>query len=242
MKPRILVIGSQPRALYEAWSRKAYLIINKPKSVKYDLRHPGNQGSMWSRLYWELFFRGDVLTEQPRGIELSEDGSVLVTTQYGKSKLGFVPEKVLISCIENVTFPENTVDSCHELFEVLDFFDVNKGATHKEWLIDTGEPFVGSVQFYLSDRVDGNTEKKDLFATSFLSEEQLQNFEYSDTMVKFKLLDILQKTLPNIKEVKVKHTWRSVQRVQSFSIKESTFMKKICDPPLLRGEEIESIM
>jgi len=97
------------------------------------------------------------------------------------------------------------------------------------------------VQFYLSDRVDGNTDKKDLFTTSFLSGEQLQDFEYSDTIVKFKLLDILQKTLPDIKDIKVKHTWRSVQGVQRFSIKESTFLKKICGPPLLLGEEIESI-
>ena len=46
--------------------------------------------------------------------------------------------------------------------------------------------------FYPTKRSD-NKSLKDLFVESFLTDEQLEDFNFSDTMVKFKVLDMMKK-------------------------------------------------
>ena len=42
--------------------------------------------------------------------------------------------------------------------------------------------------FYPSDRIDGKTSIKDVCVVSLLTEEQIADFNYSETMARFKLL------------------------------------------------------
>ena len=42
-------------------------------------------------------------------------------------------------------------------------------------------------------RVDGRQDYMDLLSESFLTENQLKSFEFSDTMARFKILDLLGK-------------------------------------------------
>jgi len=42
--------------------------------------------------------------------------------------------------------------------------------------------------FYPSDRIDGRTPVKDVCAVSLLTAEQIKDFNYSETMARFKLL------------------------------------------------------
>jgi len=60
-----------------------------------------------------------------------------------------------------------------------------------ENLLRYEDEFVNTVHFYPSDRND-NTKLKDLVCVSYLTDEQLVDFSYSDTYVKFKLLDLFK--------------------------------------------------
>jgi len=74
------------------------------------------------------------------------------------------------------------------LYVVLDWFNVRSGMCHKHQQIESGANFVKYIQFYPSERIDGNHDKKDLVAVSVLAEEQLHDIEYSEIYAKFKVL------------------------------------------------------
>ena len=144
-----MVIGHRLRDLYEAWGRKAYFIPNAGMPVEHGLRYPGSHGAQWNSLYWSLFFRGDIFTETVKSIKVSEDGEVSITTRFGTHPLDFKPNQILISCLERVDVPQSICQSLPGLNEVFDFFEVNKGAEHDMWNINTGDrTLISQVQFY----------------------------------------------------------------------------------------------
>ena len=69
-----------------------------------------------------------------------------------------------------------------------DWIAFNRGGKHKIDLIETEDEFVKQIWFYSSDRIDGKTEIKDACAVSLLSEQQLNDFDYSETMARFKTI------------------------------------------------------
>tara|TARA_B100000287_G_scaffold404371_1_gene426997 strand:- start:1145 stop:2026 length:882 start_codon:yes stop_codon:yes gene_type:complete len=92
---------------------------------------------------------------------------------YGDEKsLGFVKEKPLAL----------------EEFLCYDYIAFNKGGKHLTDYIKTEDEWVSEIWFYPSDRIDGNTLVKDACALSHLTHEKLNNFDYSETMTRFKLI------------------------------------------------------
>ena len=78
---------------------------------------------------------------------------------------------------------------------VLDWFDVRSGMEHDHDMFKTEDDFVRQVIFYPSDRFGNQASgrvRKDLVAVSFLDEEQTNDFEYSDTMARFKILQMMK--------------------------------------------------
>jgi len=78
-------------------------------------------------------------------------------------------------------------------YRVLDWVNVRSGAVHDIEVIDTSDDFVNKVHFYKSDRIDGKHNKKDLVTESYLTKHQISDFNYSDTMVKFKVEDLMRR-------------------------------------------------
>jgi len=68
-----------------------------------------------------------------------------------------------------------------------DFELSNLGAKHSylKPKIEKLESFASEIHFYTSDRVDGATYVTDCVVQSILTRENLQDFEYSDSMVRF---------------------------------------------------------
>lgn len=78
-------------------------------------------------------------------------------------------------------------------YRVMDWFDVRSGMKHDhEYLLDDSE-FCKKIHFYLSWRIDGNYDRKDLICESFLSEEQLNNVDYSDSISRLKTIRMMEK-------------------------------------------------
>ena len=73
-----------------------------------------------------------------------------------------------------------------------DYIAVNSGGKHEIDLIDTNDNFVSEIWFYGADRIDGNTPVRDACAVSKLTESQLRDFDYSETMARFKVLKIMK--------------------------------------------------
>ena len=94
-------------------------------------------------------------------------------------------------------------DSCHTLLEekkvdnpnyvCYDWVAFNGGGKHNVDYIETDDFFVKQIWFYPSDRIDGNTPVKDACVVSHLTQQQLLEFEYSETMARFKMIYEMEK-------------------------------------------------
>ena len=69
-----------------------------------------------------------------------------------------------------------------------DWIAFNRGGKHEVDYIETEDDFVKQIWFYPSDRIDGNTAVKDACVISHLNAEHLDEFDYSHTMARFKLI------------------------------------------------------
>jgi hypothetical protein len=74
--------------------------------------------------------------------------------------------------------------------------------------IQTEDDFVNKIKLFKTPRIDGNNRYMDLLCESFLTEEQLNNFDYSDTMVRLKTEHMLQEK--GIKKLTMKLWKRSI--------------------------------
>ena len=69
-----------------------------------------------------------------------------------------------------------------------DWVAFHRGGKHEIDLIETEDDFVNQIWFYPSDRIDGTTQVKDACVVSRISEESLTNFDWSETMARFKAI------------------------------------------------------
>jgi len=78
---------------------------------------------------------------------------------------------------------------------ILDWFNVRSGMEHQHDSLKTDDDFVKEVIFYPSDRFGNQSSgrvRKDLVSISYLDEVQVSDFEYADTMVRFKILQMMK--------------------------------------------------
>jgi hypothetical protein len=78
-------------------------------------------------------------------------------------------------------------------FKVLDWMDVKSGMSHSFDAIHTEDDFVKEIVFYKSLRIMGTKRLKDLVSVSYISSDNLLDFEHSDTYAKFKTLELMKK-------------------------------------------------
>lgn len=79
---------------------------------------------------------------------------------------------------------------------VIDWYNVRTGMEHQHDFLETTDDFVKKIYFYPSDRFGNQITdriRKDLVVVSYLNEDQIADFEFSDTMAKFKILKLMKK-------------------------------------------------
>jgi hypothetical protein len=69
-----------------------------------------------------------------------------------------------------------------------DWIAFNSGGKHEIDFIHTEDDFVKDIWFHPSERIDGRTKVKDACVVSCLTDSQLMDFDYSETMARFKML------------------------------------------------------
>ena len=69
-----------------------------------------------------------------------------------------------------------------------DWISINRGGKQNIDLIESKDFLAKEMWFYPSDRIDGRTSVKDACVVSLLTKEQINDFNFSQTMVRFKLI------------------------------------------------------
>ena len=78
-------------------------------------------------------------------------------------------------------------------YRVYDWISVHSCATHRfDYLDGLPSSVIEKIVFYPSDRIDGNHNKKDLVCISEMIESQLNDYQYSNTYIRFEVLKMMK--------------------------------------------------
>jgi hypothetical protein len=132
---------------------------------------------LWERLLFILSIVGNVpLSNMCKSIRYDES-KITCFNEY--SKIAEVTYKKMYN------FKQHDKKST---FLCRDWIAFNSGGKHEIDLIETTDQFVNQIWFYPSDRICGKTKVKDACAISFIDKEQVNDFEFSQTMARFKIV------------------------------------------------------
>lgn len=146
---------------------------------------------IWERLLFLLSLRGLVPLSNLCTSMRHVDGKITCYNEYSKiMELNF--EKCLYFGDQNASGFVHKTKLDPELFLCYDYIAFNRGGKHEIDFINTSDDFISEVWFYSSDRIDGNTPVRDACAISKLTSQQLQDFDFSETMARFKVMQIMK--------------------------------------------------
>lgn len=184
-----VVIGADIDAVEFAHKNNFHLLKNR---VPYHHSYEGIE-EPWASMCYDLYARGMCpFVDKISKIRVDQnDKTIKVITGHNTFKICYDNLHVFDS--ENVGGVENNKELVH--YRVVDWFDCKGLYDLSCKQIISDDDFVNKVMFFKSRRIDGNQRYLDLLCESFLTDSQLKSFEYSDTMVRFKVRDMLKKHL-----------------------------------------------
>ena len=182
-----VVIGADLDAVKFSHDNDYFLIKNRPP------HHHSYEGveAAWSEKNYELYSKGlCAFTNKVESLRVDlERKNIKVFT--GSSVYVVQYCNLHIFDTDNVT--GHALEKELLYYRVLDWFDCKglHGIGPEE--ITTDSSFVRRIVFFKTNRIDGDQKYLDLICESFLTEEQLKNFDYSDTMARLKAGDMLKR-------------------------------------------------
>jgi hypothetical protein len=148
------------------------------------------QRQVWERLLFLLGLAGNMpLSDNASGLRVVDNLLTATTNNHRVVKFEF--NKLIVFDDESIFGLPAISAEIREKNRVIDWVNVRSGAKHQHDEIDGKSDFINHIIFYPSDRCD-NKNLKDLVAISYLTDEQLLDHEYSDTMAKFKILKMMK--------------------------------------------------
>jgi hypothetical protein len=147
----------------------------------------------WASMCYDLYARGMCpFVDKISKIRVDQDDKTIkVVTGHNTFEIRYDNLHVFDS--ENVGGVKNNKELVH--YRVIDWFDCKGLYDLSCKQIISDDDFVNRIKFFKSKRIDGNQRYLDLLCESFLTDSQLKSFEYSDTMARFKIRDMLKKHL-----------------------------------------------
>ena len=212
-----IVVGSNLQALLFAFNRGLKIIFTEPqRPFRFDyfspdldlscvkLEHSSRtlktfgddiivgipKNALWERLLFFLSLKGKVpLSNLCKSMSLY-DNNLICSNEYAKiseirfDKCYFFGDKKCSGLTQKKV--ANPVYLCY------DWIAFNRGGKHEIDYIKMDDDFVSEVWFYPSDRIDGEPPVKDACVFSRIKVEDILNFDYSETMARFKLVSEME--------------------------------------------------
>ena len=187
----VITVGSREPHLYEYYDPSVDLSFLGLQNTKRTLTERNKQttvGIEKYKLYRRVAFLMSAAGLLPFGnmaqsIRRLPDDKVRIVLDHARSVHLSFDKAIFIG--PNLLEPEIPP----KRYVVLDWMDVRSGMVHQYDRIENTSPFVNCIHFYPSKRIDGKHDKKDLVCVSYLTREQLNSYEYTDTYARFKVLE-----------------------------------------------------
>ena len=145
-----------------------------------------NKSHLWSAVALRLSLQGlSPFGPAVQALRIKDNIITNVVEPGTSMKIGF--EKCYVFDDDNLTVENEIIEEPCGYVRVFDWMNVRRGTTHGIDYLGSEDDFVRHIYFYKSERIDGNHNKKDLVAVSYLRKEDLEDFGYSETMARFKI-------------------------------------------------------
>ena len=253
-KQKEVVIGGNLNAFVYAYEKGCYIIPNTldcpfaydPSSSLHDLGIKTSDSlSAWELMAYTLAAKGlNPFVNKVKHIRVNEDEKLL-TVNIGTPNLVRVSyDNLRLFDIENISGLSFTPKEEILGYRVFDWFDVRSGMKHNmNFIEDEDSDFVKKIHFFLSERIDGNYDKKDLVSESFLTEDQLQDVDYSDSISRLKTIIMMKESgikgkkngLGSNVSIKIELWKREIKKLKNIK----TFQK---DDIIVDGRSLEEVI
>jgi hypothetical protein len=171
---------------YELKSNSGVKIVGAPKR------------ELWERLSFVLSLSGNMpFAGNVKAIRVNPEKKIVsvvgsgAATEISYTKLRVFDDTDLYG-LDDFRNLETVEFLSPKKIKILDWLNVRSGCRHEHDHMYTGDDFVNEIYFYPSERVDGKHDLKDLVAISYLTREQLNDVEYSDTYARLKVRGIMK--------------------------------------------------
>ena len=180
-----VVVGSDLKAVRFAYKNNYPIIKNHLP------RHHSYEGIelIWAKMSYELYTKGlSPFLDRVTAVKVIPDNIIKVVTEHNIFTIKY----------QNLHIYDDTNVSGFVLkrellcYRVVDWFDCRGLYDLQFNNIITDDKFVNIIKFFKSKRIDGDQKYLDLLCESFLTDKQIKSFEYSDTMARFKVEDLLK--------------------------------------------------
>jgi len=195
-----VVIGCSLPSLIFAYENNFNLIYTNstlPSKIDKDIIFEGDKykpSDLWKRLYFTLSISGNILFSNKIDNIRLNSGMLNVFTKRAR-KYTIEYERVYIfDDLSLYGIPDELLLRQSPILEIRDWLDVKSGMKHEHCVLTSDSEFVNKVIFYRSDRIDGNHDLKDAVAISYLTKEQLHDYEFSDVSARFKAKHIMKQS------------------------------------------------
>tara|TARA_B100000927_G_scaffold187432_2_gene150919 strand:+ start:57 stop:845 length:789 start_codon:yes stop_codon:yes gene_type:complete len=228
---REIVVGNCIESIIYAFNRECYyLATNNQLPVFYEkmqMRVLGSsrQDYTWCRFLLMLALQGKVLSSGQRGtIKITEDKISLINEG---TRIDYSFNTCYIFDPTGLSLENEIIETKDESYKVFDDFEISRlGSKHRSLPAKSSTDTLASqIHYYISDRVDGANYITDCLVESRLSKEQLNSFDYSDTMARFSIqrhlesigvygnfMKFYKNGNPKYRKPKIIHKSRTVQK------------------------------
>tara|TARA_R100001082_G_C4328326_1_gene144423 strand:- start:179 stop:829 length:651 start_codon:yes stop_codon:yes gene_type:complete len=186
-----IVIGSDFEAVKFAHENHFVLIKNR------EPHHHSYEGveELWADKLYELYEQGLVpFTDKILNLRIDLENKILSVKGHNQS---WTVKYENIYQYDESNVEGGKLNRNPEYYRVFDWFDCQGLYDLNVETLATEDKFVSKVTFFKSLRIDGNQRYLDLFCESILTQDQLKNFDYGETMARLKttklILDRLDK-------------------------------------------------
>tara|TARA_B100000287_G_scaffold417566_1_gene453491 strand:+ start:673 stop:1554 length:882 start_codon:yes stop_codon:yes gene_type:complete len=204
IKQNNIVIGGDLKSLLLSIIHHCPLVVNNlrppsfierfggfPDLSPFGLDNSSSKLQLWKRLMYALSVEGMVLNAQQFStIEISSKESTL-TVVSERNKTQFQYNNLYVTDPSNIR-GTRLYTKYKTKQKVYDFFNLTSATRKDLKSIQRNDDFINHILFYPSLRDNTHSYVKDICVTSYLTEQQLENHDYSDTSVRLILKRILK--------------------------------------------------
>ncbi len=198
-----IVIGGNLNAFFYAYKKGCHIIPNiMDIPFAYDRPRLENDLGLnavtseyeWYYLSYSLNSAGkNPFANKVKHIRVEPSEKKLVVNIGSPTLFDIHYDKLRIFDTENLSGLPMDPETISHGYQVYDWYDVRSGMLHDLDLIeDETTGFVKRIHFFLSDRIDGNYNKKDLVAESHLTEKELHDINYSESLSRLKAINMMK--------------------------------------------------